>query len=86
MRFAENPAAAAAGIANALSQEAGMSSAQLTPLLPAVSTDSGPGSSSGYGSGSGAIEVNTELRKAAAELTSNSHSNESGISSILLLF
>ncbi|XP_023170094.2 guanine nucleotide-releasing factor 2 isoform X3 [Drosophila hydei] len=79
----KNPAAAAAGIANALSQEAGMSSAQLTPLLPAVSTDSGPGSSSGYGSGSGAIEVNTELRKAAAELTSNSHSNESGFVSMM---
>lgn len=92
MRSAENPSAAAAapaGIANALSQEAGMSSVQLTAHLPAASSDPAPGfgagSGSGSGSNSGATEVNTELRKAAAELTSNRHSNESGISSILLL-
>lgn len=60
-----------------------MSSVQLTAHLPAASSDPAPGfgagSGSGSGSNSGATEVNTELRKAAAELTSNRHSNESGI-------
>ncbi|KRG06865.1 guanine nucleotide-releasing factor 2 isoform X6 [Drosophila mojavensis] len=88
--YTESPNAAAvapAGVANALSQEAGMSSVQLTPHLPAASSDpvpgSGAGSGSGSGSGSGATEVNTELRKAAAELTSNRHSNESGFVSMM---
>ncbi|XP_030245914.1 guanine nucleotide-releasing factor 2 isoform X2 [Drosophila navojoa] len=82
-------AAAPAGIANALSQEAGMSSVQLTPHLPAASSDPAPGfgvgsgSGAGSGSGSGATEVNTELRTAAAELTSNRHSNESGFVSMM---
>ncbi|XP_064555404.1 guanine nucleotide-releasing factor 2 isoform X4 [Drosophila montana] len=73
LRPAEAPAEAGA----ALSQEAAASSAQMTPPLPGISSASGPGS--GSGSGPGAAEANTELRKAAAALTSNRHSNESGI-------
>ncbi|XP_034490493.1 guanine nucleotide-releasing factor 2 isoform X2 [Drosophila innubila] len=77
-------AEAVAASAVAATQEAATSSANATqPLLATgigLGLGLGPTSVSGSGSGS---EANTELRKAAAALTSNRHSNESGFVSMM---